>query len=97
LGTPFERRASGSSAPRVPEHSFAGIMAGRERVRFVLEPVLGPQYALERANNIVQALALASREPLLVALDMLRLVPEERRVSLAAAVRDAWLAHGPQS
>lgn len=96
MGTPYERRA----APRheqAPERSFAGIMAGRERVRFVLEPVLGPQQALERANNIVQALALARAEPLLVALDMLRLVPEDRRVLLAVAVRDAWLAQGSQS
>lgn len=96
MGTPFERRAVRSTA-QAPDHSFACIMAGRERVRFVLEPVLGPQHALERANNIVQALALASAEPMLVALDMLRLVPEERRVPLALAVRDAWLARGSQS
>jgi hypothetical protein len=93
LGRPYDHEVRTSL--RGIDRSFAGIMAGRERVRFVLEPVLGPQHALERANNIVQALALASGEPLLVALDMLRLVPEERRVTLAHAVRDAWLAHGP--
>jgi hypothetical protein len=97
------------------ERSFACIMAARERIRGVLEPELGPHVALERANNIAQALALssgqyqalalaseqspafakASCQSLLVALDMLRIVPEERRVTLARDVSAAWLALEP--
>jgi hypothetical protein len=74
------------------ERSRAVLMRGRERVRDVLEPHLGPAHALERANNIAQALALEDAEPDVVAFEMLRLLPAEARHSLAAAVRRAWLA-----
>lgn len=66
-------------------------MRGRERVRDVLEPHLGAQTALERANNIVQALAFDDVEPQRIAFDMLRQVPEEERVTLALLVSRAWL------
>jgi hypothetical protein len=83
----------GSAACRkaMEDLTFACMIAGRERVRFVLEPVLGPQHALERANNIVQALTLDADEPLLIAMEMLRALPEEERRIVALQVRAAWL------
>ena len=73
------------------ERSLAILMRGRERVRDVLEPHLGSERALERANNIAQALALEDAEPEEVAFEMLRNLPGETRRSLAFAVRRAWL------
>lgn len=67
------------------------LLRGRERVRDLLEPDLGPAHALERANNIAQALALDDLEPGAVAFEMLRQLPGEARGRLAAAVRRAWL------
>jgi hypothetical protein len=74
------------------ELSYAVLVRGRERVRDALEPHLGPQHALERANNIVQALALDDIEPQRVAFEMLRQVPEHERVLLANLVTRAWLS-----
>jgi hypothetical protein len=74
------------------ELSYAVLVRGRERVRDALEPHLGAQHALERANNIVQALALDDVEPQRVALEMLRHVPEADRQRLANLVTRAWLA-----
>jgi hypothetical protein len=72
------------------ERSYAWLIQGRERVRTVLEPHLGPAQALERANNIAQALVFADAEPRCVAFEMLRQVPSEVRDSLAEAVKQAW-------
>lgn len=74
------------------ELSYAVLVRGRERVRDALEPHLGPQHALERANNIVQALALDDVEPQRVAFEMLRQVPEGERTLLANLVTRAWLS-----
>lgn len=68
------------------------LMRGRERVRDVLEPHLGATHALERANNIAQALALEEAEPFVVAFEMLRQLPADARRMLASSVRRAWLA-----
>lgn len=68
------------------------LLRGRERVRDVLEPHLGAAHALERANNIAQALALEEAEPHEVAFEMLRQIPGDARRVLAAAVRHAWLS-----
>ena len=68
------------------------LLRGRECVRSVLEPHLGADHALERANNIAQALALEEAQPDAVAFEMLRQLPGEARRRLAAAVRRAWLA-----
>jgi hypothetical protein len=73
------------------ERSRAVLMRGRERVRDVLEPHLGPTHALERANNIAQALALEDAEPFMVAFEMLRQVPDDARRTLASSVHRAWL------
>ena len=73
------------------ERSYAWLIQGRERVRSVLEPHLGPQHALERANNIAQALIFADTEPRGVAFEMLRQLPNEVRSTLADAINDAWV------
>jgi hypothetical protein len=86
----FERAQDDAEACR--ERSCALLMRARERVRDVLEPHLGPLHALERANNIAQALALEDAQPDVVAFEMLRQLPGEARQTLAAAVRRAWLA-----
>jgi len=74
------------------ERSRAVLMRGRERVRDVLEPHLGHEHALERANNIAQALALEDAEPAAVAFEMLRQLPADIRQRVADAVRRAWLS-----
>jgi len=73
---------------------YAALIAARERVRQVLEPHLGPTHALERANNITQALVFDDTEPAYVALEMLRHMPSEKRGPLAEAVGRAFLARG---
>lgn len=73
------------------ELSYSLLVQGRERVRDVLTPHLGANAALERANNIVQALALDDIEPQRVAFEMLRQVPETERAQLARLVTRAWL------
>ena len=73
------------------ERPHAVLVRGRERVRDVLEPHLGPAHALERANNIAQALALEDAEPREVAYEMLRQLPSETRRELACAVQRVWL------
>ena len=83
-----EPRARGTRS----ELSYAVLVRGRERVRDALEPHLGAQHALERANNIVQALALDDVEPQRVAFEMLRQVPEDERTLLANLVTRAWLS-----
>ena len=65
-------------------------MHGRERVRSVLEPHLGPVHALERANNITQGLVYEGTRAHPVALEMLRQLPGDLRSALADAVDHAW-------
>ena len=90
-------KSSGScsrAAPRASTRSelpYSALVRGRERVRGVLEPHLGPQHALERANNIVQALAFDDLEPQRVAFEMLRQLPDAERFMLANLVKRAWL------
>jgi hypothetical protein len=84
LGSPIEETAR-------RERTYAVLIRGRERVRCVLEPHLGASCALERANNIAQALVFEDVEPLGVATEMLRSVPRELRSRLAAQVTRVWL------
>lgn len=72
------------------ERSYAVLIRGRERVRDVLEPHLGPAHALERANNIAQALVFEDTEPKGVAHEMLRALPSEVRSVVAEAVQRAF-------
>lgn len=74
------------------QRPYAALIHGRERVRSVLEPHLGPTGALERANNIVQALVYEDTETEAVALEMLRTLPRELRAQLAAQVEHAFAA-----
>jgi hypothetical protein len=84
-------RCEAVEAERV-EHTYAVLIRGRERVRSVLEPHLGPAHALERANNIAQALVFGDTEPRGVAFEMLRTLPSEVRSELAEAVDRAWVS-----
>ena len=49
-------------------------------------------HALERANNIAQALVFGDTEPRGVAFEMLRTLPTEVRSELAEAVDRAWVS-----
>jgi hypothetical protein len=89
----FSRDGSfGQSEAKARERSATVLLMGRERVRVVLEPHLGAACALERANNIAQALAVEDAQPDAVAFEMLRQLPAEPRRALAVAVRREWLA-----
>lgn len=68
------------------------IMIGRDRITRVLEPHLGPSSALERANNIAQALVLGSEDPVNIALEMLEKLELSNTPRLAAEVSQAWLS-----
>lgn len=68
----------------------SAIRAGRDRVSEVLEPLLGEAAALERANNIVQALVFGARDPAKVASDMLRHAGLKDTPAVAARVDRAW-------
>jgi len=81
----------GEQSEECAERPRAVLMRGRERVRDVLEPHLGHEQALERANNIAQALALEDAEPWVVAFEMLRQLPGDVRRALAHAVERAWV------
>jgi hypothetical protein len=72
------------------ERTYSTLICGRERVRSVLEPHLGPTRALERANNIAQALVYEDTEAHPIALEMLRQLPRELRHELAEAVVQAF-------
>jgi hypothetical protein len=87
----FSSRADLRASTR-SELPYSVLVRGRERVRGVLEPHLGPMHALERANNIVQALAFDDLEPQRVAFEMLRQLPEAERSVVANLVQRAWLA-----
>ncbi len=68
----------------------SAIRAGRDRVTEVLEPLLGEAAALERANNIVQALVFGARDPVKVASDMLRHAGLKDTTAVAARIDRAW-------
>ncbi len=75
---------------------YAAMIAARERVRRVLEPHLGQEHALERANNITQALVFDDEEPAFVAREMLRNIPSDQRDPLAEAVKRAFLSRSDE-
>lgn len=89
MSTPAE--SSQHTSESLAERSRAQLVRGRERVLNVLEPHLGHEHALERANNIAQALAVEDAEPAEVAFEMLRQLPSELRRKVAHAVQRAWL------
>jgi len=69
------------------------IRVGRDRIIEVLKPHLGHDTAMERANNIAQALVLGAGSPTDVALDMLRHAPLNDKLQIAVEVDRAW-THG---
>lgn len=87
-----DQRVQRTRVPVRSELPYSVLVRGRERVKDALTPHLGAQTALERANNIVQALAFDDLEPQRVAFEMLRHVPEGERTVLANLVMRAWLA-----
>jgi len=68
----------------------SAIRAGRDRVSEVLEPLLGEDLAMERANNIVQALVFGAHDPMRVAIDMLRNAGLPDTPMVAERVDRAW-------
>lgn len=90
MGSQAERLSDEQDRPQRP---YAALIRARERVRRVLEPHLGEAHALERANNITQALVFDDAEPTYVAREMLRHMPHDERVPLAEAVGRAFRAH----
>jgi hypothetical protein len=67
------------------------IRIGRDRITQVLEPHLGATHALERANNIAQALALSDDDPTRIALEMLGKTGLSNTSEVAAEVGQVWL------
>jgi hypothetical protein len=67
------------------------ILAGRDSMSAVLEPLLGSETALERANNIAQVLVFcANHDPVRVALGMLERVGLANPHAVAEEVGRAW-------
>lgn len=58
----------------------------------VLNRYLEPSSALERANNIAQALVLGAKDPTYIALQMLDDLGIQNMDSVAAEVKKAWTA-----
>ena len=67
------------------------IRIGRDRITQVLEPHLGATHALERANNIAQALAFSDDDPAHIALEMLGKTGLTNTSEVAAEVGQVWL------
>ena len=70
--------------------SSRSIMIGRDRMSEVLEPLLGSELALERANNIAQVLVFAAEDVAGVAFGMLRSTGLTDARAVADEVARAW-------
>jgi len=67
------------------------LRSARDEIKTVLEPYIGQERALERANNIAQALMFPDDEdPVTVAFDMLLHMPIKDIWSVASQVAEAW-------
>jgi len=66
------------------------IMIGRDRMSAVLEPLLGFELALERANNIAQVLVFCAADVAGVAFGMLRSTGLTDPRAVAEQVAQAW-------
>jgi len=78
-------------AMNVMSSDFELIRIGRDRMTEVLKPYLGPNLALERANNIAQALVFGCEDPTHVALEMLNRTGINNTSAVAAEVGRAWM------
>ena len=76
----------------MPPRDMLSIRVRLDRITEVLTPHLGPDNALERANNIAQALVLGAGSPTDVALDMLRHTAVGNKLKVAVEVGSAWIA-----
>jgi hypothetical protein len=68
------------------------IMAGRDRISAVLEPLLGFELGRERANNIAQVLIFSPEDAVCIAYGMLKSTGLDNAVEVAEEVADAWEA-----
>jgi hypothetical protein len=66
------------------------ILRGRDRMSDVLAQYLAPVCALERANNIAQALVLGADDPVGIAAEMLKDLGIHNMTSVANEVGHAW-------
>jgi hypothetical protein len=66
------------------------IMAGRDRISAVLEPLLGYELGRERANNIAQVLIFAPEDAVCIAFGMLKGTGLLNPAAVAEQVADAW-------
>ncbi len=67
------------------------IMAGRDRISAVLEPLLGYELGRERANNIAQVLVFGPQNAVCIAFGMLKGTGLLDLNTVAEQVADAWL------
>ena len=70
--------------------SFDKVLIGRDRITEVLNMHIAPNDALERANNIAQALLHGTQDPMRVALQMLEHSDIADRFDVAIQVGEAW-------
>ncbi|MFT3928371.1 MAG: hypothetical protein QM778_37935 [Myxococcales bacterium] len=66
------------------------IMAGRDRVSAVLEPLLGFELGRERANNIAQVLIFSPEDAVCIAFGMLKSTGLLDPSAVAEEVAEAW-------
>jgi hypothetical protein len=66
------------------------VINGRDQITHVLGRYLEPKRALERANNIAQALVLGSDDPADIAFEMLDDLGLNNMAAIAAEVGKAW-------
>ena len=72
--------------------AFGHILRGRDQMNVVLEQYLAPVNALERANNIAQAIALGAGNPASIAREMLKNSGLNDPATVAVEVARAWAA-----
>lgn len=75
---------------RVSNIKQSDVRHARDNIRAALTPHLGPNLALERANNIAQALVMGSEDIRGIILDMLRNTGAEDIETMVTQVVHAW-------
>jgi hypothetical protein len=66
------------------------IMAGRDRISALLEPLLGFELGRERANNIAQVLIFSPEDAVRIAYGMLKSTGLPDPAQVAEEVAGAW-------
>jgi hypothetical protein len=67
------------------------ILRARDRMNNVLARYLEPSHAMERANNIAQALVFGAEDPAHIAYEMLDHLGLSNTPAVAAEVGRAWI------